>query len=96
MSDYPLPDWTRAQIEAWEEAKREARLMPLARAVDDVILHGAPQPARPLAVADRPVAERRRMCSSCGSTEGHRRGDKACPNYATPWRWMGERKVWKP
>ena len=81
MSDYPLPDWTRAEIEAWEEAKREARLMPLARAVADVILHGNKAP---------------RMCSSCGSTEGHRRGDKACPNYDTPARWTGERKAWKP
>ena len=40
MADYPAPDWTRAEIEAWEEAKREARLMPLARAMADVILHG--------------------------------------------------------
>ena len=46
--DYPPPDATRAEIEAWEEAKREARLMPLAREVAAEIL-GTP--------ADRLVAE---------------------------------------
>ena len=45
MSDYPLPDWTRAEIEAWEEAKREARLMPIARAAVAKVL-GVPVCAR--------------------------------------------------
>ena len=40
MTDYPSPDWTRAQIEAWEEAKRADRLMPLAREVASRVLHG--------------------------------------------------------
>ena len=45
MSDYPAPDWTRAQIEAWEEAKREARSMPTARAAVAKVL-GVPVCAR--------------------------------------------------
>ena len=48
MADYPPPDATRAEIEAWEEAKREARLMPVAREIAAEIL-GTP--------ADRLVAE---------------------------------------
>ena len=48
MLDYPPPDATRAEIEALEEAEREARLMPLAREVAAAIL-GTP--------ADRLVAE---------------------------------------
>ena len=48
VPDYPPPDATRAEIEAWEEAKREKRLMPIAREIAAAIL-GTP--------ADRLVAE---------------------------------------
>lgn len=48
MTDYPSPNWTRAEIEAWEEAKRAERLMPIAREVAAAILG---------TTADRLVAE---------------------------------------
>ena len=38
VPDYPPPNATRAEIEAWEEAKREARLMPIAREIAAEIL----------------------------------------------------------
>lgn len=35
-----------------------------------------------------------RTCSSCGEVGGHRRGDRACPNYDSPVRWQAHGKPW--
>lgn len=36
-----------------------------------------------------------KRCSSCGATGGHRRGDRACPNYPTAWRWEARGAVYR-
>ena len=87
MSDYPAPDWTRAQIEAWEEAKREARLMPLARAVADVILHGKkPRCSACNTVGHRansPLCVLNTTCPKCGG-QGHIDPQRSCPSRGKP------------
>ena len=42
----------------------------------------------------RAKAREGRRCSSCGGGDGHRRGDRACPNYDTPVRWQAHGKVY--
>jgi hypothetical protein len=81
---FPPPDATYSEIQAWGAALRDERLAKIAPFLDRAIENAINRPRKP-----------RGACSSCWEL-GHRRGDKACPNYDSPVRWQAHGKVWKP
>jgi len=95
MADYPGPDATREQIEAWKRQQFEKRFGPVIdRALERVLDSPADRLVAEMAAESRveAVLKKPRRCSACNRT-GHVKGHcPPCESCGAGGHWLGSKR----